>query len=81
MIINIFDLSRKTTAAELSALFKTYGAVESCDIVMDKQTGLSKGFGFVKMLNDDEANAAINALHGKKFAGSKIRVKAAGQNK
>jgi RNA recognition motif-containing protein len=42
---------------------------------MDKQTGLSKGFGFIKMLNDEEANAAITALNGKKIGGNIIRVR------
>ena len=79
MIINILNLSRKTTVAHLIKAFKAHGIVESCDIVMDKQTGESKGFGFVKMLNDNEANAAIMNLHGKKFGGNIIRVKASNQ--
>jgi RNA recognition motif-containing protein len=81
MNINILKLSRKTTRGELIKLFEEYGTVESCDIVMDKQSGESKGFGFVKMSNDDEANEAIKNLHGAIFGGSKIKVKAGDKNK
>ncbi len=76
MNIAVLNLSRQTTTAHLIKFFKTYGAVESCEIVMDKQTGSSKGFGFVSMPNAKEANAAISNLHGKKFGGNIIRVKA-----
>ncbi|MFT4718429.1 MAG: RNA recognition motif-containing protein [Rickettsiales bacterium] len=81
MNINILNLSRKITVEELSELFKAYGMVESCDIVVDKQSGKSKGFGFVKMLNHDEANDAIKSLHGKKIDGNKIRVKISNKTK
>ena len=75
MNITILNLSRKTTAAELIKLFTPYGAVQSCDIVIDKNSGLSKGFGFIEMLNNEEASAAIIGLHGKNVGGNKIRVK------
>jgi len=75
MNITILNLSRDTTSTHLIKLFTPYGTVQSCDIVMDKQTGLSKGFGFIKMLNDEEANAAITALNGKKIGGNIIRVR------
>jgi RNA recognition motif-containing protein len=81
MNINILNLSRKITAEELSKLFKAYGSVESCDIVVDKQSGKSKGFGFVKMLNHDEASDAIKSLHGKKIDGNKIKVKISNKTK
>lgn len=77
MNIALLNLARDTTEAHLIKLFSRYGAVQSCNIVMDEKTKSSKGFGFVEMLNDDEANAAINDLHGKKIGGNKIRVKAA----
>ncbi len=76
MNISVLNLPRETTEAQLARVFREYGAVESCDIVMDKQTGKSKGFGFIQMLNEDEANAAIADLHGKRFDGNIIRVKA-----
>jgi len=77
MNITILNLARDTTAEHLIKLFTPYGTVQSCDIVMDKQSGLSKGFGFIKMLNDEEANAAITSLNGKKIGGNKIRVRLA----
>jgi RNA recognition motif-containing protein len=75
MNITVLNLSRDTTSAHLIKLFTTYGTVQSCEIVMDKQTGLSKGFGFIRMSNDDEANAAITSLNGKKIGGNIIRVR------
>lgn len=76
MNITILNLSRDTTAEELFKLFTQYGTVQSCDIVMDKQTNSSKGFGFVQMLNNEEAHAAVTNLHGKNIGGNKVRVKA-----
>lgn len=76
MNVSILNLPRHTTEAQLARAFRAYGEVESCDIVMDKQTGKSKGFGFIKMLNEDDAKAAIADLHGKRFDGNIIRVKA-----
>ncbi|MFT6077097.1 MAG: RNA recognition motif-containing protein [Myxococcota bacterium] len=81
MNITILDLSRKTTARQLSKVFQTHGKVKSCDIVKDHNTGESKGFGFVEMLNEDEANAAIENIHGTKFDGHKIRVKVSNKTK
>ena len=75
MNIIILNLSRETTKKDLIALFKEHGTVESCDLVMDKQTGKSKGFGFIKMSSDSESDAAIKSLHGKNVDGNKIRVK------
>ena len=74
--IIVLNLSRDTTKEDLTALFQTYGPVESCDIVMDKQSGKSKGFGFITMNDEDEAEAAIISLHGTQLDGFKIRVKA-----
>ena len=81
MNITILNLSRDTTEAHLLKLFTRYGAVQSCNIVIDKQTNSSKGFGFIEMLNDDEANAAIEGLHGKNIGGNKVRVKAVNKTK
>lgn len=58
-------------------MFEAYGAVQSCNLVMDKQSGNSKGFGFVEMPRPGDSKAAIKALNGKDVAGSKIRVKKA----
>jgi len=61
--------------AELRVLFETYGKVQSCDLVMDKETGISKGFAFIEMPKIGEAKAAMKNLNGKDILGSKIRVK------
>jgi len=58
-------------------MFEAYGRVQSCSLVMDNKTGVSKGFGFVEMPKPGEAKAAMKNLNGKDVAGSKIRVKKA----
>lgn len=77
MKLLIRNLPRTTTEAELRALFAEHGAVQSCTLVIDKETGASKGFGFVEMPKPGEAKAAIKLLNGLDIAGSKIRVKKA----
>ena len=77
MKLLIRNLARTTTEAELRSMFETYGAVQSCSIVMDKETGGSKGFGFVSMPKPGDAKAAVKNLNGKEVAGNKIRVKKA----
>ncbi|WP_428357297.1 RNA recognition motif domain-containing protein [Methyloprofundus sp.] len=79
MKILIRNLTRNTTEAELKALFETYGTVQSCTLVLDKDTGISKGFGFVEMPKIGEAKAAMKNLNGKELGSSKIRVKKAEQ--
>ena len=77
MKILIRNLERSVTEAELLALFKPYGAVESAVVVMDAATAKSKGFGFVEMKNPREAIKAIKGLNTLKVKGMGIRVKAA----
>ena len=77
MKLLIRNLARTTTETELRALFKAYGAVQSCTLVMDKLTGRSKGFGYIEMPKPGDAKAAVKNLNGKEVAGSKIRVKKA----
>jgi len=77
MKLLIRNLSRSTTEAELRALFEAYGRVQSCTLVMDKVSGLSKGFGFINMPSPGEAKAAVKNLNGLELAGNKIRVKKA----
>jgi len=79
MKILVRNLSRETTEAELLALFKVYGDVQYCKVVMDRTTGKSKGFGFVEMPRAGEAKAAIKELNTRDVGGSKIRVKKAEQ--
>ena len=77
MKLLVRNLARTTTEAEVHALFQAHGTVEYCTLVMDNQTGLSKGFGFVEMPEEAEANNAIKQLNGQRIAKSKIRVKRA----
>ena len=77
MKILVRNLSRKTSEAELSTLFREYGSVQYCKLVMDKETGESKGFGFVEMPRAGEAKAAIKGLNAREVGGNKIRVKKA----
>ena len=63
--MNIFvgNLNYKMTNESLEQLFNQHGQVNSARIIIDKMSGRSKGFGFVEMPNDEEANKAIAALH------------------
>lgn len=75
MKLLIRNLSRNTTEPELLALFAPFGHVQACDLVLDKNTGLSKGFGFVEIPKAGEAKAAMKAINGKLVGGNKLRVK------
>jgi RNA recognition motif-containing protein len=77
--MNIFvaRLNYDTQELDLQDEFETFGAVDSVKIIMDKFTGRSKGFGFVEMPNDDEAQAAIDGLNDKEVDGRTIVVKQA----
>ena len=77
MKLLIRNINRDTTETELRALFEPFGVVQSCNLVMDKNTGTSKGFGFVEMPKQGDAKAAMKSLNGKDIAGNKIRVKKA----
>lgn len=77
MKLLIRNLARSVTEADVREMFEAYGRVQSCSLVMDKQTGTSKGFGFVEMPKPGEAKAAMKNLNGKLVAGQKIRVKKA----
>src|SRR4051812_5732218 len=70
-------LSFNTTNDSLQALFATFGTVVSATIIVDRDTNQSKGFGFVEMESQTEAQAAINALDGKEFEGRSIVVNVA----
>lgn len=77
MKIIIRNLPRNLTEDELRTMFMNYGRVQSCDLIMDQVTGMSKGFGFAQMPLVHEAKAAIKGLNGKDLSGMKIRVKKA----
>lgn len=77
MKLLIRNLARTTTEEELRAMFEAHGTVQSCTLVIDKETGSSKGFGFAEMPKQSDAKVAVNSLNGKDVDGSKIRVKKA----
>ncbi|MBU6296579.1 MAG: RNA-binding protein, partial [Planctomycetes bacterium] len=60
--------------SELSEMFAEHGSVVSAQVVLDRETGRSKGFGFVEMSTDEEANAAINGMNGKDINGRALTV-------
>ncbi len=64
MKIYVGNLAYRTTEDDLREEFEKYGAVNQVDIITDRESGRSKGFGFVEMLDNDEANKAIEALDG-----------------
>ena len=72
--IYVGGLPYSTTEQELSDLFAAHGAVTSSRIITDKFTGQSRGFGFVEMSSDTEAQAAITALNGTELGGRTLTV-------
>ncbi|HEY8668853.1 MAG TPA: RNA-binding protein [Tepidisphaeraceae bacterium] len=68
------NLSYDTTSSDLEQLFSQHGTVSSAEIISDRDTGRSKGFGFVQMGNDAEAQAAIAALNGQEHGGRALTV-------
>ncbi len=77
MKLLIRNLSRSTTETAIRQIFASYGQVQSCNLVMDKITGKSKGFGFVEMPSNGDAKAAVKNLNGMELDGKNIRVKRA----
>jgi len=77
MKLLIRNIARNVTETQLQSLFETYGSIQSCDIVLDKKTGVSKGFGFIEMPKPGEAKAAVKNLNNQELEGNKIRVKKA----
>ena len=75
MKLLIRNLSRSTTEEELKVLFEAYGTVQSCDLVLDKTTGGSKGFAFVEMPKPGEAKVAMKNMNNQTVASNIIRVK------
>jgi RNA recognition motif-containing protein len=77
MKLLIRNLARTTTEPELLALFSPFGHVQACNLVLDKKSGQSKGFGFVEIPKAGEAKAAMKVINGKLVDGNKLRVKKA----
>lgn len=74
--MNIYtgNLSYQTTGEDLREAFEAFGTVSSASVISDRETGQSKGFGFVEMPNNAEADAAIKALNGRNMNGRTIKV-------
>jgi len=72
--IYVGNLSFRTTESDITQAFSGYGAVESVSIITDRDTGRSKGFGFVEMADHADADKAINALNGTELGGRNLTV-------
>lgn len=68
------NLTYGVSSSDLEALFQPYGTVQSAQVITDRDTGRSKGFGFVEMGSDQEAQAAITAMNGKEVEGRQLTV-------
>ncbi len=77
MKLLVRNICRDTTEAELRVMFEKYGAVQSCTLVIDEKTGLSKGFGFIEMPKGGQAKLAMKSLNGTQIGGATMRVKKA----
>jgi RNA recognition motif-containing protein len=74
MNIYVGNLSFTTNEADLKEAFQAFGEVSSCNIIKDKYSGESRGFGFVEMSNKEEADKAISMLNGKDLKGRTLKV-------
>jgi RNA recognition motif-containing protein len=74
MRLYVGNFSDHMTDSDLHTLFVPHGTVRSAQVIMDRKTGNSKGFGFVEMGNDEEAQTAIDALNGQDINGRKLKV-------
>ena len=73
MKLYISNLSWETTTEDLKAYFENFGGVSDAIVITDRQSGRSRGFGFVTMDNDDEANKAISGCSGTELDGREIK--------
>jgi RNA recognition motif-containing protein len=74
MKLYVGNLAFDSTEADLQELFEQFGTVRETHVITDRETGRSRGFGFVTMANNAEGEAAIAALHGKQFSGRTLTV-------
>jgi RNA recognition motif-containing protein len=74
MNIYVGNVKYEMTGEQLQEMFSAYGEVSSARIISDRETGRSKGFGFVEMPNDSEAKAAIDATNEKEIGGRTLKV-------
>jgi len=77
MKIFVGNLSRDVTDEDLNQAFEAFGKVDSATVVKDKFTGESRGFGFIEMPENTEAQAAINGMNGKELKGRSLNVNVA----
>ena len=68
------NLAYRIADSDLQQMFEAHGTVQSAQVIMDRDTGRSKGFGFVEMGSDEEAQAAIAAMNGKEIEGRSLTV-------
>ena len=74
MNIYVGNLSFQLSEDDLNSAFGEYGQVDSAKIITDRETGRSKGFGFIEMPNQEEAEKAIEGLNGKELEGRAVKV-------
>jgi RNA recognition motif-containing protein len=74
MKIYVGNLSFQSTESEVQELFSNYGTVDQVTLINDRETGRPRGFGFVEMSNDNEAQEAVSALDGQEFGGRTLKV-------
>jgi RNA recognition motif-containing protein len=77
MNMYVSNLSFHTTEDDLRKLFESFGQVASTKVITDRETGRSRGFGFVEMASSDEANQAMSKLNGKEIEGRSLSVSVA----
>ena len=74
MTIYIGNLNYRASEQEIAVLFENYGTVDSVKLVVDRETGKARGFGFVEMRDNSEAKKAIESLHETEFLGRSLTV-------
>ncbi len=79
MNIYVGNLSYRVEEEDLKAAFEQYGEVTSTRIIIDRETGKSKGFAFVEMTDEEAANTAVVSLEGSEFEGRNLRVSVANE--
>jgi cold-inducible RNA-binding protein len=77
MKLYVGNLSFETSSTELQTMFAETGTVESASVIEDRETGRSRGFGFVEMSTKEEGNAAIEKFNGHELGGRELKVNAA----
>jgi len=77
MKLIVRNIDRSITETLLQELFEPFGKVQYCNLILDKDTGLSKGFAFIEMPRTGEAKAAVKKLNGLELGAGKLRVKRA----